>query len=98
MTERSDIEPNNRRWRRLSDTCRCGWVDWGHALPGSAVQLKHQIDSEQSGSTRLNRMNITFGGLSSLYIGIRSRNGSWTDTCIHYQTLGGQKEPFATTA
>jgi hypothetical protein len=59
MTERSDIEPNNRQWRRLSDTCRCGWVDWGHALPGSAVQLKRQIDSEQSGSTRLNRMNIT---------------------------------------
>lgn len=47
MTSRSDIKANNRGWRRLGYTCRCGWVDWGHALPGAAQNLKGQIDKEK---------------------------------------------------
>lgn len=62
MTDRRDIEPNSRGWRRLSYTCRCGWVDWGHALPGSALQLKRQIDSEQPDLGLLNRMSVTLEG------------------------------------
>ncbi len=45
MSDRNDIKPNRKGWRQLSYTCRCGWVDWGHALPRGPSQLKHQIDS-----------------------------------------------------
>lgn len=48
MTSRSDIRANKRGWRRLSYTCRCGWVDWGHALPGAAQKLKSQMDTEKT--------------------------------------------------
>ncbi len=62
MTARSDIAVNDKGWRRLSYTCRCGWVDWGHALPGGALALKKQLDSERSGWSGLDRMNIRLNG------------------------------------
>lgn len=62
MTDRSDIAPNGRGWRRLSYTCRCGWVDWGHALPGNALQLKRQIENERTQLDLLNRMDVTLEG------------------------------------
>lgn len=47
MTDRNDITPTASGWRRLSYTTRCGWVDWGHARPDGALELKQQIDSER---------------------------------------------------
>ncbi len=47
MSDRNHIAPDQQQWRRLSYTCRCGWVDWGHALPDSAQRLKRQMDSER---------------------------------------------------
>jgi hypothetical protein len=67
MTERSDIQPNAKGWRRLSYTCRCGWVDWGHALPGSAQSLKLQMDREQSDWPQLAQMKVFLEG-SAAYI------------------------------
>lgn len=43
MTSRTDIAPTASGWRRLSYTRRCGWVDWGHALPGAAQRLIPRI-------------------------------------------------------
>lgn len=62
MTDRSDIQPSSNGWRRLSYTCRCGWVDWGHALPGSALELKRQIDNEKPSLGLLSKLKITFDG------------------------------------
>lgn len=62
MSARNDIKPNHRGWRRLSYTCRCGWVDWGHALPGSALQLKRQIDRERADWPLLAKMDVSLEG------------------------------------
>jgi hypothetical protein len=61
MSGRDDIFPKDG-WRRLSYTRRCGWVDWGHALPFSAEDLKKQIDTEQSGLATIDRLQITLDG------------------------------------
>ncbi|MCV0393808.1 MAG: hypothetical protein K5872_12115 [Rhizobiaceae bacterium] len=62
MSDRGDIAPNGRGWRRLSYTCRCGWVDWGHALPGGPLGLKRQLDSERGDWPGLSRVDITYNG------------------------------------
>ncbi|WNG16084.1 hypothetical protein [Cystobacter fuscus] len=62
MTSRSDIKPNDRGWRRLSYTCRCGWVDWGHALPGSALALKKQLDAERGDEPSLRHLDVRLNG------------------------------------
>lgn len=62
MSGRNDIKPNQNGWRRLSYTCRCGRVDWGHALPGSALQLKRQIDREQANWPLLAKMDVSLEG------------------------------------
>jgi hypothetical protein len=68
MTSRRDIAPNGAGWRRLSYTCRCGWVDWGHARPGSAKWLKEQIDTEQSAGQGLAQMNILLDGVPAYLV------------------------------
>jgi hypothetical protein len=67
VTVRRDIDPNQNGWRRLSYTCRCGWVDWGHASPGSATELKLQVDTEQSNWPGLGQMSVRLDG-SPAYI------------------------------
>ena len=62
MSGRSDIQPNSRGWRRLSYTRRCGWVDWGHALPGSALDLKQQLEVERATWPGLSRVSAKFDG------------------------------------
>jgi len=58
MTDRSNIEPNENNWRRLSYTRRCGWVDWGHALPSGPAKLKSMMDKEKSPIALLNQVDI----------------------------------------
>lgn len=60
MTKRSDIEPTQGGWRAVSYTRRCGWVDWGHALPRNATRLLRQIWSEQAQIGALSRVDVTF--------------------------------------
>lgn len=62
MTERSDIMPRKNGWRRLSYTTRCGWVDWGHALPDGAKSLLTQIQSETGRTPGINQLDITLNG------------------------------------
>ncbi len=62
MSDRGDIKPNSKGWRRLSYTCHCGWVDWGHALPGSALELKRQTDNEHTNLSLLRKINVTLEG------------------------------------
>lgn len=62
MTDRSDIEPNGRGWRRLSYTRRCGWVDWGHALPGNPLGLKRQLEAERATWPGLSRLVVRANG------------------------------------
>ena len=62
MSEREDIAPNANGWRRLSYTCRCGWVDWGHALPGAAASLKRMIDMESSDWPGLSKVPVSYLG------------------------------------
>lgn len=62
MTQRSDIEPNSNSWRRLSYTCRCGWVDWGHALPEGAKTLKTQMEAELAEGPLLGQMKVFLEG------------------------------------
>jgi hypothetical protein len=53
MTERSDLTPDAKGFRRVSYTCRYGFVDWGHALPGrpgdpnSLAALHRQLTTEK---------------------------------------------------
>jgi hypothetical protein len=66
MTDRTDITPTASGFRRLSYTCRCGRVDWGHASPGrpenhnSTSGLKRQMDREQANWPGLDRLDIQF--------------------------------------
>lgn len=62
MTQRSDIEPNSKGWRRLSYTRSCGWVDWGHALPDSAKKLMAQMKAEQADWPQLGQMKVFLDG------------------------------------
>jgi hypothetical protein len=62
MASRNDIQPDADGWRRLSYTCRCGWIDWGHALPRGAELLKRQIDTELTNWPELGQLNVTLNG------------------------------------
>ncbi|HWO08329.1 MAG TPA: hypothetical protein VNN80_02585 [Polyangiaceae bacterium] len=76
MTTRKDIEPTKGGWRRLSYTCRCGWVDWGHALPGGPLGLRGQIDSEVADSSDLNQLNVTLNGAPAFIVRYGQSMGS----------------------
>ncbi|MEM8800414.1 MAG: hypothetical protein AAGF15_10090 [Pseudomonadota bacterium] len=63
MSGRDDIQPSaTSGWRRLSYTRHCGWVDWGHALPGSAQSLKMQLDHESAAFGLLDGVTVTLDG------------------------------------
>lgn len=53
MTDRIDLMPDAKGFRRVSYTCRYGFVDWGHALPGrpsdpnSLAGLHRQLTTEK---------------------------------------------------
>ena len=57
MPSRQHIEPNAGGFRRLSYTCRAGWIDWNHA-GGMAQPLKnHVVDG-----SGLPAFNVTLEG------------------------------------
>lgn len=70
MTSRSDIRPNENGWRRLSYTWRCGWVDWGHALPSGPDKLKQQIYFEKplKNLKSLEGVDITLNGRPAYFL------------------------------
>lgn len=76
MSDRDDIEPNGNGWRRLSYTCRCGWVDWGHALPGAAASLKRMTDMERSDWPRLSDVPVTFQGHAAYILDFGMKMGA----------------------
>lgn len=61
MSSKEDIQPHESGWRRLSYTKKCGWVDWGHALPGAAKKLKQELAREYS-SAYLKNVKIKLNG------------------------------------
>lgn len=64
MSTREEIQPNpkNKGWRRLSYTSRCGWVDWGHALPGNASELKRKIEAKKNDGPYPKNFTVTLEG------------------------------------
>jgi hypothetical protein len=48
MTSRTDIMQDKDGWRRLSYTCRAGWVDWGHASAEGPARFKRNLIAEKS--------------------------------------------------
>lgn len=76
MTDRSDIMPKKNGWRRLSYTTRCGFVDWGHALPGGAEALINQLQSELGRSPGINQMEITLSGRPAFVVDYGQSMGS----------------------
>jgi hypothetical protein len=68
MSGRGDIQPNSNNWRRLSYTCRCGWVDWGHALPGGSQELKQQIDRERASWPGLGTLDVELNGFPAFIV------------------------------
>lgn len=56
------MTPGPNGFRRLSYTCRCGWIDWGHALPGGPRALRTQIDSEYTNWPELGQLTVTLAG------------------------------------
>jgi hypothetical protein len=74
MTSRADIAARPNGFRRLSYTCRCGWVDWGHALPGrpgahdSTAGLYQQITSERANWPGLDRIDIKYRGFPAYVV------------------------------
>lgn len=48
MTSRADILLNSQGIRRLSYTCRAGWIDWGHASATNAAKLRRNLQAENS--------------------------------------------------
>ena len=60
MTGRSDIATG-----RLTYTCRCGWIDWGHANPTSARSLWDQVKDDRGSPTlapMLRGVDLRLGG------------------------------------
>lgn len=76
MTDRNDIMPKKNGWRRLSYTTRCGFVDWGHALPGSAESLINQLKSEMGRSPGMSQMDITLSGRPAFVVDYGQSMGS----------------------
>ncbi|PCK08415.1 MAG: hypothetical protein COA42_09295 [Alteromonadaceae bacterium] len=68
MTDRRDIEPRASGYRKLSYTSRCGWVDWGHAIPDGPAKLKKQLDFERSDWPLLNKTSITLNGAPAFIV------------------------------
>lgn len=62
MASREEIEPGPGGFRRLSYTCRCGWIDWGHALPDGARALNHQIETETTSWPELGQLRLSLAG------------------------------------
>lgn len=60
MTSRSDIAATPSGWRRVSYTRRCGWVDWGHALPFAAQRLIRIFAREADPRVPLPRGRLQF--------------------------------------
>ena len=56
LARRSDI-----RAGRLSYTCNCGWIDWGHANKGNAVRLFNSIRKPGVTSRTKQGFAVTFG-------------------------------------
>ena len=87
MTQRSDIEPVSKGWRRLSYTCRCGWVDWGHALPDGAKKLKTQMEAELADWPLLGQMKVFLEGVPAYIMAYGQRMGAGpirVDTMRHW--------------
>lgn len=77
MSGRDDLFPSAKTgWRRLSYTRRCGFVDWGHALPDGAVSLKRQLDQQASGNRRLDGLSVTLEGAPAFVVEYGQSMGS----------------------
>jgi len=76
MSGRDDIIPRGNNWRGLSYTRHCGWVDWGHALPGGANALKHQLNGEKSGFGLLDNVDVRYDGQPAFVISYGLSMGS----------------------
>ncbi len=48
LTKRSDIAKG-----RLQYSCNCGWIDWGHALPGGAKKLWNNILAQNGNISKI---------------------------------------------
>jgi hypothetical protein len=74
MTTRADIFPNANGWRRLSYTCRAGWIDWGHAMPGrsadvtSTAGLVRQVMGERCNWPGMDGLDIRYMGQPAFVI------------------------------
>jgi len=81
MAHREDLDPskkNGKRW--MSYTRRCGFVDWGHAIPEGAKELKKQMDAESLKvvyieDRELNTIPITLDGLPAFVVGFGEMMG-----------------------
>lgn len=68
MTDRSDLTPDGRGFRRVSYTCRYGFVDWGHASPGrptdpnSLAALHRQLTTERGLGRGMDALDLRLNG------------------------------------
>ena len=68
MTEFSDLKPDASGFRRVSYTCRYGFIDWGHASPGrpsdpnSLAALHRQLTTERNLSPMLEAVDVKLNG------------------------------------
>lgn len=68
MTERRDLTPDGRGFRRVSYTCRYGFVDWGHASPGrpadpnSLAALHRQLTTERGLGRGTDALDLRLNG------------------------------------
>lgn len=68
MSDYKDITPTSSGFRKLSYTCRCGWVDWNHALPGAAQGLKSQFDSQTCSDSWVNKIKFSYRGAPAFMV------------------------------
>lgn len=61
MTDRNDLFPDSDGYRKLSYTTRCGFIDWGHALPGGALSLLRKVQGTRS-DAEFRNISITLQG------------------------------------
>ncbi len=77
MSRRDDLYPSAKTgWRRLSYTRRCGFVDWGHALPDGPASLKRQLDQQVSGNRKLDGLTVTLEGAPAFVVEYGQSMGS----------------------
>lgn len=76
MTDRADIHADSNGFRRLSYTCRCGWIDWGHANGTGAAGLLARLRTGHNDWPANSGSNIYLNSSPAFLVSYTQRMGN----------------------